>query len=121
ATDRRQILRLGVANRHRGIALEQHERQRLAEDVSPSQYDGALSFDTYAGGFDHLNDALRRAGFKHRMPLNESTEVVRMKSVCVLVGRHRFEYDFAVDMLRKRQLNQYPVDLGIGVFLLDQG
>ena len=55
------------------------------------------------------------------MPLNESTEIVWMKPVCVLVRRHRFEYDFAVDMLRKRQLNQNPVDLGIGVLLLDQG
>jgi len=50
------------------------------------------------------------------MALNKSPEIVRMKPVCILVGRHRFEHDFAVDMLRERQLNQYPVDPGIGIF-----
>ena len=54
------------------------------------------------------------------MALHQPSDVVRMKSVGVLVGRHQIQDHLAVDLLRQRELHEDAVNLSIAIELVDE-
>ncbi len=62
AADRRQVRRPRVADGHGGVAVQQQQRHRLADDVAAADDDGVRAGDRDALALEHLDDAGRRAG-----------------------------------------------------------
>ena len=110
-----------MANRDGRVSLQQHERQRFPYNIAAPQHHCAFAFDTDTRGLDHLNHALRRAGFKYRIALDQPAEIIRMKSIGIFLRGYRFQHHPAVDVLGQRQLDQNSMDFGIRVFLFNQG
>ena len=52
---------------------------------------------------------------------HQTTKIIGMKPIGVLLGRDGVKHDLAIDMFGKRQLNENAVNLGIGIFLRNQG
>ncbi len=73
-----------------------------------------------AGALQQRHDALGRAGAQQRHALGETTDVVGMEAIDVLVRTDALEQQRGVQMLGQRQLNQDAVDGGVVVELIDQ-
>ena len=101
--------------------MQEHQRHGFSHDVAAAQNHRPLAFNTDAGGFDHLNDAFRRASFEDRIALDKPSDVIRVKTVGIFVGRDGVQHHLAVNLLGERKLHQDAMNLGVPVDLVDQG
>ena len=66
-----------------------------------------------------FHDARRGAGFKHRHPDHQATDVKGMETVDILERRYRFDHLLGIDMPGQGHLHQDAVVAGIAVQRID--
>jgi hypothetical protein len=96
--------------------LECHRATHLVRCADDGRVETAYAD---AGVFEQLHDAFRRARPQHGLAERQTADVVRVESIDVLVRKNPFQDVCAVDLRRKRQLNEQAVDGWIGVQLVD--
>ena len=113
-----------MADRHRGVAVQQQHRQRLADDVAAADDDRLPALDLDAFAVEQLHHTGRRARGERRRLLHEAAHVARMESVDVLRRIDGLE-DPPLGVVphpgRQRRLHQDAVRLRVGVERLDDG
>ena len=62
---------------HRGIAMQQQQRHRLADDLAAADHDGMTPGDRNLLALEQLDDAGRRARDEDRALLHEQADVHR--------------------------------------------
>ena len=82
-----QVRRARMTDRHGGVAMQQQQRHRLADDVAAPDHDGAGAGDRNPRSLQQLDDAGRRARHEVRAILHEPADVDRMKPSTSLSGR----------------------------------
>ena len=83
----REVRRPRVADGDGGVAMQQQERHRLADDVAASQDHRPLPGDLNLLALEHLDDAGRRARHELRPVLHQQPDALGGKPVDVLARR----------------------------------
>ena len=109
-----------MADRDRGIAVEQQHRDGLANDVAAPDHHRFGAGDGNPAAFQNFDDADGRTRHQAGTLGREIADVHGMKSVHVLLRRHREQHLLGVHLGRQRQLHQDAVDLIAPVQVLDQ-
>ena len=109
-----------VADGHGGVALEQQERHRLADQVAAPDHDGAGALELDAGGVEQAHDAERRARAQAGVPRDQAGLVQRVQAVDVLGRIDGVEDRRGIDVRRQRQLDENAVGIAARVELLHQ-
>jgi len=104
-----------VADGHRGVAVQEHERQGLAHDVAAAHDDGLFPLDGNPAAVEQFDHPQRRAGPVYRAPGEEAPDVDGVEPVDVLAGVDRLDDHVGIDVLRQGQLHEDAVDLGAGI------
>ena len=116
----RQIARARMADGERGVALEQQERHRLADQVAGSDDDGTRPLEIHSGRVDEAHDAERRARPQAGAAAHQQRLIHRVQAVDVFGGIDGVENRGGVDVRRQRQLHQDTVDILARIQLLHQ-
>ncbi len=106
----REVARLGVADRDGRLALHQHERERLADDVARADDGHVLAFELDALVLEDLLHAVGCAGREHGLAVHQAADIVEMEAVDIFFGRDRLDHAAHRDVPRKRKLDQDAVD-----------
>jgi len=106
-----KIARLRVANRHRGVSMQQHQRHRLAHDIGAAHHHGFRPRNRYARALQQLHHPCRCAGTRPGRVGHKLPHVVWMETIYILVGTDRQQHGARVHLLRQRHLHQDPVDV----------
>ena len=93
-----------MADRHRTARHQELERHRPADDIRLADDDRMLPDQIFARFREQPHAAERRARSQSRHLDDESADVVRVKSVDVLVRIETLDYALGIDLLRQRQL-----------------
>jgi hypothetical protein len=112
-----------VAHGHGGVALQQQQRHRLADDVTPSDDDGLTASDRHTLTLEQLDHTGRRARGQQRPPLHQPADILRMKAVDVLARVDRIENlprGVLAHRRGQRRLHQNPVAAVVVVESLHQ-
>ena len=110
--DARQIRRLRVTDRDRGVALQEQHGHRLSDDLAPADHHGVAPGDRQSRPIEHLDHARRRARLQMRAALNELADVDRVEAVDVLVGIDGVEHPLrgaSPHRVRQRRLHEDAV------------
>ena len=100
--------------------LREHDRQRLADDVTAADDDHVFAGHVEAAPPQNLTNSLRRARQKPRTTLDHPPDVLRMKCVDVFGRADGMEHTVGADLLRQWELHQDAVDFGVLVEPGDQ-
>ena len=110
--DGTQVRRARMTNRDGGVAMQQEQCHRFADDIAPAEHRGARAGDRHVRSLEQLDDARRRARDERRPVLHEIPDVDGMKPVDVLRGIERIEHaslGVGAHRLRQRRLHQDAV------------
>ena len=111
-----------VTDGHGGVAVQQHDRHRLADDVAPADHDGVTTRDGDIGSFEQLDHAGRGARRERLSLLHQTPDIHRAEPVDVLGGVDRVEHD-ALRVIphgrRQRRLNENPIGPVAAIELVD--
>ena len=118
--DGRQSWRLGVADRHGAVLLEQQHSHRLAHDVAAAQHHTPFAPDGDGVFPQHLHDAGGGAGQEHRISDHQAAHVIGVEAVHVLIPGDGVQHRLLVQMPGQRKLAQDAVHLRVAVQRLDQ-
>jgi hypothetical protein len=80
-----QIARFSVTDADRRVALHQHQRHGLADNIAGADNHHVLAFQGNVFVLQQLENPIGRARRKYRVAYNQSADIVEMKSVNVLV------------------------------------
>ena len=116
-----QVAGARVDDGHGAAFAEQELRHRLADDVRAADDHGVQAGEVAELGLQQLQAAERRARDEAGEADGEPAGVDRVEAVDVLVGIDGEDDRVGVDMRRQRQLDEDPVDRGVGVEAVDQG
>ena len=110
----REVGRARMAHRHRGVAVQQQERHRLADDVAAAEHHRPLARDLNLLALEHLDHARRRARHQLRPVLHQQADALGGKAVHVLAHGDGVEHLLRRARphgLRQRRLHQDAVVL----------
>ena len=110
-----KIARFGVADADGGVALHQHQRHGLADDVARPDNHHIRAFERYSLMLEQFEDAIRRARRKDGVAQHQAADVVQMKSVDVFLRRNGAQHFCDRELGRQRQLHQNSVDRRVRV------
>ena len=104
AADGGQVAGPRVADRNRGVLMEEQQRERLADDVaSPDDHRaGALHWNLLTA--EHLHDSRRGTGARARKAGHQAAHVLGMKAVHVLLRTNPGQEFRRLEPVRKRKL-----------------
>jgi hypothetical protein len=121
--DGRKVGRLGVANGHCRVALEEQERHRLADDLASAKDTRPPPCDPDPFASEQFDDAERGTWNKKRAPLHESADAAGSHPVDVFSRGNRVEHPrhgALADGFRERRLNKDPIVRPTLIQSLDQ-
>src|SRR5512138_561028 len=107
----------------RGIAVQQQQRHRFADDIAASDDNGVPAGNRDLLSIEQLDDARGRAGDQNRAFLHEHSDVDRRQSVDVLLWRDGIEDALVgpgTHRLRQRRLNEDAVMRIAAIQLFDE-
>ena len=104
-----------------GVLFKKHQRQRFSDDVAAADDDGIFAGEVTVDRFEHLHDAVGRAGAKSCDAGHEASGIEFMKAVHVLVRINGFDDAGGVDVMGKRQLHENAVHTLILIEFLNFG
>ncbi|MNN44578.1 hypothetical protein D3C81_1588740 [compost metagenome] len=99
-----------MAHGHCGILALKQQGYRLADNVAATDYNRVLAGHSGAGAFDQLDHTCWRAGQEAVIPDNQVPHIDRMEAVHIFFYSDGINYSLLVNVLRKRKLNQNPVN-----------
>ena len=111
AHHRGEIARARVADRDRGVALEQQQRDRLADQHAATDHHRVRAGERDAVAVEHFEDAERRAGPQAGHAGEQAAGVLGMQAVDVLGGVDRLDHGFGAQRFRQRELDEDAVDV----------
>ena len=118
-----EVRRRGVAHGHRGVGalalLDEHGRQRLADDVAPAADDDVLAVRAVAAADEELDDAVGRAGQRAGLAPQHLADVDRMEAVDVLIRGNEVDDLLGADVFRQGQLDEEAVVAVVAVEAVD--
>src|SRR6266481_5940017 len=120
AHDGGEIAGARVANRHGRVLLEQHERDRLADEVAAADDDGIGTAQLETGLGDEAHDAERGARPQPAAPREQTPLARDREPVDVLCRRDRSNDRVLVERVGERQLHQDTVHVEARVQLFDE-
>ena len=103
-------MRLGMANRHGCVAIQQQHCHGLADNIAASDHYRLRSCDFDFAALEHLHDARRSAWNEARSLRGKEPDVGGMKAVHVFRGINRQQNFLGIDLRGKRQLHQDAVN-----------
>lgn len=107
--------RAGVADGHRGVFLQEHQRQGLADNVAAADDHGLLAGHGDVIAFEQGHDSGRSAGAQTGQAQGQTAHVHGMEAVHVLGGIDQVQAFLAVQALGQGQLQEDAVNGRIGV------
>ena len=112
-----QIGSARVADGHGSIALEEEHGDRNTDNVTTTNDNSILSGDFDVVAVQEFDATLRSARDKHRDTTLHSklANVQGVETINILFNGDGIQDSFFVNMLRKRQLDQNAVNIGISV------
>ena len=120
-----QILGAAVAHGDRRVtsppALHEHDGDRLAHDVAPSQHHHVAARDGDLLAVEKFLDSVRCAGQESGSSLDNPADILRVERVHVFHRINRHQDRRFVDLLWERELHQNSVDRRIAVQLFHEG
>jgi hypothetical protein len=121
ARDDRQVAGVDVRHRHRRLALEQQQRDRLADDVRFADHHRVEAVIVIDHAVEQLHAAERCARDQFAAAGGQPPDIDRMEPVDILGRRDPVQNQQRVDLRRERQLDQDAVHCLVRVQSVDQG
>jgi hypothetical protein len=113
--DLRQVARLRVAHRHRGVARQQQRCEWPPHQLRAADHDRLGAAQLHAFGVEQLHHARRRARHEPIAALDQAARVDGGEAVDVLRWVDQVDHRVRIDALRQRQLQQDAADRLVGV------
>src|SRR3569623_432285 len=118
-TQRRQVARARMRDRHRGVFEEQQLDQRTTDQIRAAEHDSIHALKRRMHGLRQNDAAERCARRQRRQPAREPPRIAGMQPIHVLRRLDRVDDGVGVQPLRQRQLHQNAVDARIAVEPVD--
>lgn len=99
------------------LVLHQHQRHRLAYDITGANDDNIFALQRDAFVFEQLQHSIWRARWEYRAANYKAADVVKVKAVDILVRRYAVQDAGHIERWWQRQLYQDAVDRWIIVEL----
>jgi len=103
-----------------GVLLEQHQADRLADDLAAAEHHRPLALQGDPVGLEHANAGRGGAGAQTGQAAQQPTLVHRVQPVHVLARRDPLERPLGIQSGRQRQLHQDAVHRRVRVQPSDQ-
>src|SRR5581483_8740199 len=81
----REVTGRGVTDAYGRVALHQHQRHRLADDVAGADHDDVLPLDRNAFVLEQLHHAIGRAGREHGVADDEAADIIEVEAIDILL------------------------------------
>lgn len=114
-----EISRFCVTNADGRVALHQHQRHRLSDDIAGANDHDIAPLERDAFMLKQTDDAIRRAGREYGIPDHKPADIVEMEAIDVFVDINGSQDLIDAKLRWHRQLNEDAVNVGVPVQVLD--
>jgi len=118
-----QILRTGMAQRHRGVfrLTGEHKTNRPPHGHTPTNNHNLFTRGLHTKAFQQVNGTVRGAGQWGWFIQNQFAQVYRVQTIGVFSRINALQHSILVEMPRQWQLNNVTGTCGISIELINDG
>src|ERR1051326_4512315 len=107
----RQVARLAVTDRDRGVRIEQQHGGGLADNIAAADHNRVLPGNGDAAALQDLDASRRRARHQSRTLRGKIADIDRMKTIHVFLRRNGEQDAFGINLRWQRKLHQDAIYL----------